>query len=245
MRIAVVSDIHGNVAALDSVLAHIAHDTVDVVVNLGDVVSGGLWPRETLDRLIPLGLHTIRGNHERQLLTLPPEAMSTSDRYAAAQITAGQRAWLAALPERSWLGDEVLLVHGTPASDLEYFLDTVEETGARPATTADIVARAAGAPAPLTLCGHTHLARTVVLEDGRTIANPGSVGWPAYDDTEPYFHVMESGTPDARYAIADNASGEWRVELRSVQYDVESAYRRAMANDRPDIADALRTGTMR
>ena len=56
MKIAVISDIHGNVAALDAVLGDIATRHVDQIVNLGDICSGGLFPRETADRLMPLGL---------------------------------------------------------------------------------------------------------------------------------------------------------------------------------------------
>ena len=53
----------------------------------------------------------------------------------------------------------------------------------------------------LILCAHTHLARAVRLRDGRLMVNPGSVGWPGYRDTHPFPHVIEAGTPDARYAI--------------------------------------------
>ena len=68
MRIAAISDIHGNLLALEAVLADVATQSVDVVVNLGDLLSGGVQPRETADRLMELDLPTVRGNHERQLL---------------------------------------------------------------------------------------------------------------------------------------------------------------------------------
>src|SRR4051794_36985237 len=73
MRIAALSDVHGNLAALDAVLADLAGQDVDAVVNLGDLLSGAVQPRETADRLMALGLPTVRGNHERQLLTLSPD----------------------------------------------------------------------------------------------------------------------------------------------------------------------------
>lgn len=76
MKIAAISGTHGNVAALDAVLADIAARSIDRVVNLGETVSGGLFPVETADRLMPLALPTIRGNHERQLVTLAPDAMA-------------------------------------------------------------------------------------------------------------------------------------------------------------------------
>ena len=81
MRIAVISDIHGNLAALEAVLADIETRGADLVVNLGDALSGPLLPAECADRLIPLELPTIRGNHERQLLTQGAEVMGLSDRY--------------------------------------------------------------------------------------------------------------------------------------------------------------------
>jgi len=93
MKIAVISDIHGNVAALDAVLADIASRQVDQIVNLGDICSGGLFPRETADRLMILGLPTIRGNHERQLSDQPRERMGFSDRHAFDQPGAEQLAF--------------------------------------------------------------------------------------------------------------------------------------------------------
>jgi len=132
MRIAVIADIHGNLPALDAVLADIAARGVDLTVNLGDIVSGPLFPRETADRLMPLGLPTIRGNHERQLLTHGPDRIGLSDRFARAALTASHKAWLASLPETLRVGNDILLVHGTPASDLEYFLETVDAADEEP-----------------------------------------------------------------------------------------------------------------
>jgi hypothetical protein len=80
------------------------------------------------------------------------------------------------------------------------------------------------------------------LTTGSLVLNPGSVGWPAYDDDHPYPHVIEAGTPHARYAIADDASGQWRAEFRAVDYDWDRAAVIAEANSRPDVARALRTG---
>ena len=132
MRIAILGDIHGNLGALDAVLADIEKRDVELTVNLGDVVSGPLQPRETADRLMSLSIPTIRGNHERQLLTFTPEQMGESDRFAASQLRDDQRAWIASFPETLAIED-VFLCHGTPGSDLDYFLDTVDETGCRPA----------------------------------------------------------------------------------------------------------------
>lgn len=241
MKIAVFSDIHGNVAALDAVLADAATRQVDQMVNLGDVCSGGLFPRETADRLMPLGLPTIRGNHERQLSDQSREHMGLSDRHAADTLRPEQLAWLAALPSTIRV-DDVLLVHGTPDSDVTYFLETVTEGGLREATHEEVQQRAGSVDAAVILCGHTHLQRAMTLDDGRMIVNPGSVGLPAYDDDRPHAHLVESGSPHARYAILSKEGDGWAVDLLSVSYDWEQAACDAEANGRLDWSRALRTG---
>jgi predicted phosphodiesterase len=74
MKIAAISDIHGNLPALEAVLADIAAEGVDLTVDLGDILSGPWWGAATADRLMPLGLPTIAGNHERQLLPIRSNA---------------------------------------------------------------------------------------------------------------------------------------------------------------------------
>lgn len=242
MKIAAISDVHGNLAALDAVLADIARRGIESIVNLGDILSGGLFPAETADRLMELNIPTIRGNHERQILEQAPDRMGLSDRHAAASLRPDHLTWIAALPETMKISDDILLVHGTPDSDLVYFLETVAEDGLRAATRAEIVERAGAASASLILCGHTHVPRIVRLDDGRLIVNPGSVGLPAYDDDQPFPHVVETGSPHARYAIATMTDGAWSAELCAVEYDWEQAARDAEANGRADWARALRTG---
>jgi predicted phosphodiesterase len=248
MRLAAVSDIHGNLDALEAVLDDIGRAGVDAVVNLGDIVSGPLWVAETADRLMAFGWPTIAGNHERQLLTFARDRMGPSDAFAAAAIGDAQRRWLAALPPTLRFADDVLLCHGTPRDDLEPFLETVEgpAPGIRAATEAEVAHRAgdalAGVAGALILCGHTHLPRAVQLGDGRLVVNPGSVGLQAFDDDHPQPYIVENHTPHARYALLARRRSGWQVELRAVPYDAEPAARRAEANGRGDWADALRTG---
>jgi predicted phosphodiesterase len=253
MRVAAISDIHGNLPALEAVLADIARCGADVTVNLGDIVSGPLWPAETADRLMALALPTIRGNHERQLLTLPPERMGAADAHARARLSAQHLAWLAGLPDALALAPDVLCCHGTPVSDLDYWLETVvpgfERGGApgiRMASGAEARARLGtqrNTPASLRLCGHTHVPRAIELggQDG-LVLNPGSVGLQAFDDARPHPHVVENGSPHARWALAERRGGGWQLEFHAVAYDWEAAARQAEANGRPDWADALRTG---
>ncbi len=253
MRIAVVSDIHGNLPALEAVLADIAAAGADLTVNLGDIVSGPLWPAETATRLMALGLPTIRGNHERQLGALPTGRLGAADAFAVAQLQPAQRDWLAALPATLQLDAEVFCCHGTPASDLQYFLETVEggfagpqQPGLRAATPDEAGERAGAAQRGVAhgviLCGHTHLPRVLQLSDGRLIVNPGSVGLQAYDDDHPLPHVVENRSPHARYALLTRHAAGWQVELRALPYEHESAARRAEAGGRGDWADALRSG---
>lgn len=243
MRIAALSDIHGNLQALDAVLADLNHRSVDVTVNLGDLLSGGLQPRETAERLIPLGLPTVRGNHERQLLSTSPDQMGTSDRLAYQMMLPHHVTWFESLPLTLKLAAGVTLCHGSPTDDLTYLLDTVEEAGARPATEAEVLRRLGEETGwALMLCGHTHLPRAMRLSSGTLIVNPGSVGWPAYQDDEPFPHVMEAGTPHARYATVDDETGRWEATFHRVEYDWETSAHIAENNGRPDVARALLTG---
>jgi len=244
MRIAVMSDIHGNLWALDAVLADIARRNVDVTVNLGDILSGPLLPAETAERLMVLGLPTIRGNHERQVLEHNPARMGASDLWAHEHIAPAHREWIASLPASMRLQDDVLLVHGTPGSDLVYWMETVDPGGQRTASYAEVLERAGDAQASLILCGHTHVPRTVLLDDGRLIVNPGSVGLQAYDDDMPYPHKAENGSPHARYAIVERTAGGWAVEQYAVAYDWHAAAEVAQRHGRPDWVVALRTGRM-
>jgi predicted phosphodiesterase len=98
MRIAAISDIHGNLRALEAVLADIGRGGVDLVVNSGDILSGPLFPAGCATRLIPLGIPTISGNHERQLLIMQENQMGEFDRYTANCLSTDHVSWKAQLP---------------------------------------------------------------------------------------------------------------------------------------------------
>ena len=95
MKSAFISDIHGNLPALQAVLADIDRLGVDQVFNLGDTLGGPLASARTADLLIQRQIGMIAGNHERQLLTLAPERLNRSDACTASEITCEHRAWLA------------------------------------------------------------------------------------------------------------------------------------------------------
>jgi predicted phosphodiesterase len=245
MRIAVISDVHGNLLALDAVVADIHRRGVDLIVNLGDLVSGALQPAATADRLIELDLVTVRGNHERQVLEDDPAQMGASDLHAHGQLTDEHRRWMSLLPLTAEPAPGVLAFHGTPTYDTQYLLDTVGPNGAHPATRDEVLARLGEyATTPLLLSGHTHIQRAMRLANGSYVLNPGSVGLPAYSDDLPHPHVMEAKTPHARYAIADDVDGTWRARFFAVDYAWDEAAALAESNGRPDWARALRTGSV-
>jgi len=245
MRIAAISDIHGNLAALEAVLEDIGRRGVDVTVNLGDILSGPLEPRATADRLRALDLPTIRGNHERQLLDPDLAAMAPSDRYAAECVTAEQREWLAGLPATRWVAGEAFLCHATPDSDVACFLENIRDGELVPAALAQIQERVGACAAPLIFCGHTHIPRVSYLPSRQLIVNPGSVGIQAYHGNHPVPHTVELGAPHARYAVVERTENGWVAQLLAVPYDWESAARLAERRARPDWVRALRSGFVR
>src|ERR1700728_1864194 len=127
MRIAVIADIHGNLPALEAVLADIQPRAIDRTINLGDCVSGPLWPREVCDLLMASNGRTIRGNHDRWVSGPDPSRMGASDRYAYAQLDRDQRRWLAALPTSADADYGVLACHGTPTNDNQYLIEEVSD----------------------------------------------------------------------------------------------------------------------
>jgi predicted phosphodiesterase len=91
MRIAAIADIHGNVAALEAVLADIRTRMVDQTINLGDIASGPLWPRETMQLLAQHPMPTVRGNHDRTIAGHDRDRMGPSDHYAFGELDAAHR----------------------------------------------------------------------------------------------------------------------------------------------------------
>jgi predicted phosphodiesterase len=245
MRFAAIADVHGNYLALEAVLDDIAAQGISDIVNLGDAASGPLDAARTIDRLIDCNAISICGNHDRYLIDRTPDKMGSWDRPAYDQLADRHFNWLRALPPTRLFRESVLLCHGTPVSDETYWLETVLPDGQVTPASADAVARAAeGIAHRLILCGHTHVARAVRLADGRMIANPGSVGSPAYRDVHPYPHVIEAGTPDARYAILELAGGQWQVAFRQVPYDNHVMAQVARQKQQADWASALETGRL-
>jgi putative phosphoesterase len=242
MRVAVLSDIHGNIWALESALADARSSGADRIINCGDILSGPLEPAATADLLIELDLPTIAGNCERQLLGEDGEPRGESDRFAFEHTSERHHAWLAALPPTLELPGGVFMCHGTPVSDREHFLVAVDVTGVRNAPLATLESRAGRVEHELILCGHTHLPGLRTVSRNRTVVNPGSVGLQAYDDDHPVPYIIENGSPHLRYALCERTARGWNVWHRAVSYDHDAAAATAKRNGRDDWARWLATG---
>jgi predicted phosphodiesterase len=241
MKLAAIADVHGNLAALEAVLADIATAGAAEVVNLGDHVSGPLQPRPTADLLMRCGFPSIRGNQDRVLVEKRAQL-----RRPFGWLDDSHLDWLESLPATLLYRSEVLLCHGSPRSDEAYWLDRVTGDGTvAPASIEDVEREAAGVAASLILCGHTHIPRVVRLRDGRLVVNPGSVGLPGYRGTEPVAHTVEAGTPHACYAILERSAGAWQATIRYVAYDNLRMADLAARNGNPVWASALATGWVR
>ncbi|MCK9382038.1 MAG: metallophosphoesterase family protein [Sulfuritalea sp.] len=242
MRIAVLSDIHGNLAALQAVIADFARRGVDAVVNLGDSLSGPLLPRETAQFLMAQNWVHLAGNHERQVLNLDPQTCDPSDAYTRGQLGAAELDWIASLKPFHRYSEEIFLCHGTPDHDAEYFLESVEPGRLRMATPEEIRQRLGAIGAAVIVSGHTHVPRLMRSARGQMLVNPGSVGQPAWDDEQPVYHAVENGAPDARYAIIEKEDSHWSAQLIAVPYDHEAMATLAGRHGRPDWEHILRHG---
>jgi putative phosphoesterase len=178
VRVATLYDIHGNLRALEAVLAEVPDDATIVVG--GDIVAGGDQPSETLERLRALGDRVVwvRGNADRELMPgepglAPPEFLDA----ARAQLTDEQVTFLYALPPTVQIG-RVLYVHASPRNDQDIFTERTPEE--RVAFLFEDVA------ADVVVCGHTHMQFERMIA-GRRVINSGSVGMPYEEEPGAYW----------------------------------------------------------
>jgi predicted phosphodiesterase len=217
MRVAVLSDIHGHLPALDAVLAEVERAAVDRIVLTGDIAAGPM-PAPTLQRLLDLGDRAvwIRGNGDRYLVTVPDSPPDPVVSWAASQLTPELRTRLAGLPLTVTLDIDglgpTLFCHATPRDDEEVAL--VDSTLDR---WAEVLA---GRPEQTVVLGHTHMP-FVRLADRRLIINPGSVGMPY-------------GRGGAHWALLGPG-----VELRETPYDIAAACATLCAHGYPGIEEWL------
>jgi predicted phosphodiesterase len=243
IRVAIISDVHGNRWALEAVLADIAERDVTRIVNLGDCLYGPLDPAGTARILMSYVIHSVRGNEDRLILELERDRlMDPTVEYVRGELGVRELAWLGSLPRTLEVGDDLFLCHGTPADDTEYLMRTVGPDGVWARRPEEIEGLLAAVDGAVILCGHDHLQAEMRLPGGSLVVNPGSVGLQAFVDDYPFPHRIETGSPHACYTILTGGGESRQVERRRVPYDWESAAEAAARRDRPDWAHALRTG---
>ena len=241
MRIAVISDIHGNCLALDVILADLRQQTVEQIVCLGDAIQGGAQPVQTVQRLRELHCPVVMGNADAWLLTgqdtSPLEQASESQlavrAWSLTQLSEDDQAWIAGFQPTIDISLEtdkkLLCFHGSPHSFDDILLpDTPEEEFQR---------LLGGFDAVLMTGGHTHTQQLRRIGDASWYLNPGSVGlaynWRLPDDQ---FHA----DPWADYAIVTMQEGRIGVEFRHVPFDVDELIRMIRTSGKPDAENALK-----
>lgn len=212
MRVAVVSDIHGNLLALDAVMTDIEGQHPDEIWCGGDLGWGGPWASECIARVRAAGWPTVRGNTDVWITGDPQTIEEETDREeiqsvaAAHNISEDAATWLLSLPVGHAGAGSILLVHGTPQSPF---------TAPSPDAPASEFTPYSG-EAALVVYGHIHQAFVRRLSDGTIVANPGSVGFPEDAET-------------ASYLLIDLEGPEWLLRIRRVAFDRRGALAQARA----------------
>lgn len=211
VRIALISDLHASLTALDAVLADVDALAVDEVVCLGDIVDLGPEPQETVERLRDRAIRCVRGNHDALDEHPSSPLLAEVEAWSAARLDPPTRSWLASLPASLAVdlgGVTLLCVHGSPRRDTDQILastsvDELEEWTDGHAF--DVLA-----------CGHTHV-QLVRRLGSRLLVNVGSVGMPF---EQPFDGSPPTILPWCEYGIVSRTAAGISVELRRVALDM-------------------------
>lgn len=218
MRVALISDIHANLVALDAALDDMREARVDQVVCLGDIADLGPQPAQTLARLRQIGCPCVAGNHD-PFTEQFPGLMDVID-WCREQLSSEAREYLASLPSTLTVelapGAQLLCTHGSPDSYDFQFISTT--------TDAELDAWALAPDVRVVVCGHTHV-QLLRRHRTRTFVNVGSVG-------QPFVAPFDGKTPPrclkrVEYAIISWEDGALGVDLRSLPLNWD-AYRQAV-----------------
>jgi predicted phosphodiesterase len=215
VRVAVLSDIHGNLLALEAALARVRELAPDIVLFAGDIVVGSPDSRACWEMALSQNAPLIRGNHERYVtqvdLPIPPPELALERfapvRWAAQQFTQEERQQLGALPLIHRHPDlpDILFCHGSPRSDNDIIVaHTPEER---------LAAMLDGIEEPVIVRAHTHVAQTRTWQ-GKMIVTAGSVGLPL------------DHFPTAQFLLLERRGNRWETLHQSVEYDVQGAAQR-------------------
>lgn len=227
MKLALLSDIHGNAAALEAVLSDLSRESVDQIICLGDVVSAGPQPREVLRRLVELGIPLAMGNTDYRVLH-PISSDGLDDHlrmlveieaWLRQQVPADELAHLGnALQTLSVQLDDdsrLLCCHGSPRNLSERLVAELTDD--------ELGQVLADQSFDLLAAGHTHL-RLLREYQGRLLINPGTVGAPT------------GRGPIADYALLEVTANGAQVSFRAVAYDIQPAIDQALSSGMPHAA---------
>jgi putative phosphoesterase len=226
MRLAIFSDIHGNIRAFDACLDDLrAQGGADAIVGAGDYCMDGPKPGAVLERLVEIGAVCLRGNTDRYLFdtTTMPDADDVPE-LAWHRRALGDTwlSWLAALPFSLRFGngpDGLLVVHANPHADDEHVWPDADDAFLERVTH--------GVTERTIAFGHLHLPYVRTWRD-KVFVNVSSAGLP------------KDGDPRAGYAILTQRSGGWEVKHRRVAFDVERVVREIEKSGMPDVEKRVR-----
>ena len=241
-KIAVLSDIHGNSWALNTVLSDIKSKGIKTIINLGDCLYGPLDPKGTFDLLSSNDILSISGNQDRIILeNLNIKSDMITLEYVKKNLDNDAIDWLKKLPFDFIYENYIYCCHGIPANDSVYLLESLQTDYVTVKGKEEIDDLSDNIKQKIIVCGHSHVPR-IVETNKRIVINPGSVGLPAYINDLPITHKMENFNSHARYSILTFTKKSVNIDQIAISYDYEEAARMAEKNKRNDWAKWIRTG---
>ena len=242
MKIAVFSDIHGNIEALKQVMDDIKREDIDKIYCLGDLVGYGPYPNEVIELIKENEIETVMGNYDQGVgfnlddcgcAYKTKEKQKLGDKsleWTKEKVSDENKKYLKTLKENikfEVAGKKVLLVHGSPRKINQYlFFNHPEKSIKRMMDQYD---------ADIMVCGHTHIPYVKKIDD-KIIINDGSVG-----KQKPYNKMQEKYSTEAKYVIIEIKENNVNTELRSIRYDYEKTAKAINESELPDeFAEIIR-----
>lgn len=230
MKVAIISDIHGNLYALERVLEEIEREAPDRIVCLGDVIAFGPQPVQVLRRVRELGCPVVMGNCDdffRQWPLPEEDGLNYAQvKWAAEQLSPADREFISSFQPTVTIplqnGASLLCFHGSPRSNTQIILATTPDE--------ELATMLQGARHPVMIGGHTHL-QMIRRMPGTLVANAGSIGMPADPADRSVF------VPWAEWALVETSDTALSVDLRRTRLDVEEMITRASRSDMPGIQE--------